>query len=199
MSRHCRSEKIILTALAILLPIAASARGRKIETYDGAIDFGAQLLHLDGGCLSVDGTVKSGSFFDDLKRVDAGSQSEYRKGGIAVAEYPEFITTSIRIMGDSCEGGAANTRFPVFSGDSYSLRFEVAWKDGMQLAPAVISPAVTNCVGSRVITNVSKDFSFPAVTCQMTIQSKGIPLGNHLIVSVFAPDGRRLTRLSAAP
>jgi hypothetical protein len=199
VSRYCCSTSILLALFLTLLPIAASARGRKIETYDGAIDFGAQLLHLDGGCLSVDGTVKSGSFFDDLKRVDAGSQSEYRKGGMAVAEYPESITTSIRIMGDSCEGGAANTRFPVFNGDGYSLRFEVAWKDGMQLAPAVISPAVANCVGSRVMTNVSKDFSFPAVTCQMTIQSKGISLGKHLIVSVFASDGKRLTRLSAAP
>jgi hypothetical protein len=31
------------------------------------------------------------------------------------------------------------------------------------------------------------------------VDSKGVPLGDHLIVSIFAPDGRRLTRLSARP
>jgi hypothetical protein len=38
-----------------------------------------------------------------------------------------------------------------------------------------------------------------SLLCQLTVESKGIPLGEHLIVSVFAPDGKRLTRLSARP
>ena len=199
VTRNCFSARIFLAMLVVLLPIGASARGRKVETYGGAIDFGAQLLHLDGSCLSVDGTVQAGHFFEDLKRVDTGSQFQYIKDGKAVAEYPESITTSIRIMGDQCQEGLSNTRSTIFSANSYALTFEVEWKDGMQLSPAVISPAIAHCVGTRVITDVNKDLAFPAVTCQMTVQSKGISLANHLIVSVFSPDGKRLTRISAAP
>jgi hypothetical protein len=199
VNRYCYSAKTLLTLLVVLLPIGASARGRKIESYGGAIDFGAQLLHFDGSCLSVDGTVKAGNFFEDLKRVDAGTQFQYMKDGKVVAEYPESVTTSIRIMGDQCEDGLTNTRSSIFGADSYALTFEVEWKDGMQLSPGVISPAIAHCVGTRVITNVNKDLALPAVTCQMTVQSKGISLANHLIVSVFSPDGKRLTRLSAAP
>lgn len=68
MSRHRYLRGIVLTSLIVaVLPIGAPARARKDATYDGAVDFATQLLHLDGGCLSVDGTVTAGKFFEDLK------------------------------------------------------------------------------------------------------------------------------------
>jgi hypothetical protein len=199
VSQHRRSAKILLALLIGLLPIEASARGRKYATYDGAVDFGSQFLNLESGCFAVDGSVSSGNFFEDLKRIDIGNQTEYRKEGRVLTEYPDSITTSIRIMGDECTPGFSNPTLPIFEGDSYSMTFEVQWKDGMQLTPAVLFPAIAHCVGTRIITNTSKDSTFPAVTCQMTVQSRGVPLMKHLIVSVFSPDGKRLARLSAAP
>jgi hypothetical protein len=199
MSRHRYLRGILLTLIACALPIGAHARGRKDATYDGTVDFAAQLLHLDDGCLSVDGTVTSGKFFEDLKRTDTGSQPEYRRGGQVVTEYPESLTTSIRIVGDQCAAALPNSPSAIFNGDSYSLTFEVEWKDGMQLRPAVLSPVVAHCAGSRILTVPSRDFTIPSITCQMTVDSRGVPLVNHLIVSVFSADGKRLTRLSAAP
>ena len=32
------------------------------QGYDGTVDFGAQLIYLDDGCLDLDGTVTSGNF-----------------------------------------------------------------------------------------------------------------------------------------
>ena len=201
MSQHRHSAKLFLALLIGLLPIGAGARSRKDATYDGAVDFGSQVLNLQSGCFAVDGSVRSGNFFEDLKRVDTGSQTEYRKEGRVLKEYPDSITTSIRIMGDECTPGFSNPTLPIFEGDSYSMTFEVQWKDGMQLTPAVLSPAVAHCVGTRIITNTSKDSTstFPALTCEMTVKSRGVPLMKHLIVSVFSPDGKRLARLSAAP
>jgi hypothetical protein len=176
----------------------ADARGRNETTYDGTVDFGAQLLHLDDGCLALDGRVTSGTFFDDLKRTEIGSRFEFRKRGRVVTEYPESLTTSIRIAGDQCTATLSNRPSSIFRGDSFSLKFQVEWKDGMQLRPAVLSPLVAHCVASSSIIP-GQDVTIPSITCQMTVDSKGVPLADHLIVSVFAADGKRLTRLSAGP
>jgi hypothetical protein len=158
-------------------------------------------LNLKGGCFAVDGSVRSGNFFDDLKRIDSGDQIEYVKEGKVLTEYPDSVTTSIRIMGSDCTQGYSGPALPIFEGNSYSMTFQVQWKDGMQLTPAMLSPAVAHCVGTRIITNASKDSTstFPALTCELTVESRGVSLMKHLIVSVFSPDGSRLVRLSAAP
>jgi hypothetical protein len=199
MGRNCYLLWVVLAIVAGMLPARTDARGRKGATYAGVIDFGSQLLHLDDGCVAVDGRVEAGNFFEDLKRVDTGSQSEYRKGGTVVTQYPESVTTSIRMMGGQCAAALADSPSAIFGGGSYSLTFGVEWKDGMEMRPAILTPVVARCVGARITTDPSKDVTFPELTCRMTVDSKGVPLGHHLIVSVFSADGKRLTRLSAAP
>jgi len=198
MNRRRILPGVLVALLVGLLPVGAPARTRNNQTYDGVVNFGSQLLYLDEGCLSVDGAIASGSFFENLKRSDSGVQPEYRKGNELVTEYPESLTASIRIIGNQCNE-ASGAHSPIFNGDSYSLSFEVNWKNGFELSRA---PVVARCVGSSVLTNPSGDgdiITAPLLTCQLTVASKGVPLANHLIVSVLASDGKLLTRLSAAP
>jgi len=200
MTRHPYFTAALLILMLGISPMCANARGRASKpTYDGAVDFGSQLLRLDDGCLDLDGRVTSGNFFNDLQRIDFGTRFEYRKRGKVVNEYPESVTTSIRIAGDRCAATLSNRPSSVFSGDSYTLKFQVEWKDGMQLRPAALSAGVAHCVGSSSTPIPAQDFTIPVITCQLTVKSKGVPLDNHLIVSIFAADGTRLTRLSAAP
>jgi hypothetical protein len=79
-----------------------------------------------------------------------------------------------------------------------SLRLVAAWKDGMDLRPAKLSPTA-DCVAMRMVTGPDLDFALPTLTCKMTVDARGIPLTDHLIVFVYAPDGKRITRISAAP
>ena len=199
MSRTGYLLWIVLALITGMFPLRAHARGRKDTTYAGVIDFGSQLLYLNDGCVAVDGRVTAGNFFEDLKRVDTGNQSEYRRGGAVVTQYPESVTTSIRMMGAQCAADLADSPSSIFGGSTYSLTFGVEWKDGMEMRPAVLTPVVAHCVGARITTDPGKDVTFPELTCRMTVDSRGVPLGNHLIVSVFSADGKRLTRLSAAP
>jgi len=198
MSRYRYRRGMLLLFILCMFPIGAKARGKSDAAYDGAVGFGAQLLHLDDGCLALDGTVTSGNFFEDLTRIETGSRFEFRKHGRVVTEYPESLTTSIRIVGQ-CAATLSNPPSSIFRGDSYSLKFEVEWKDGMQLRPAVLSPVVAHCTGYSSIPIPRQDFTIPSISCQLTVESKGVPLADHLIVSVFAADGKRLTRLSARP
>ncbi len=124
MNRRRALPGILAALLAGLLPVAAQARAKNTQTYAGVVSFGSQLLYLDEGCLSVDGAIASGSFFENLKRSDSGIQPEYRKGNELVTEYPESLTASIRIIGNQCNA-ASGAHSPIFNGDSYSLSFEV--------------------------------------------------------------------------
>jgi hypothetical protein len=196
---RCRYlQTILLTLILGASPMGASAGGNN-PTYGGTIDFGAQLLQLDDGCLALNGTVTSGTFFEDLQRIEIGNRFEYKKRGKVVTEYPESLKTSIRIEGDRCAPALSDSPSSIFQGDSYSVKFQVEWKDGMELRPAVLSPLVAHCTGSTSTPIPRRDFNIPFVTCEMTVDSRGVPLGDHLIVSVFAADGKRLTRLSAGP
>jgi hypothetical protein len=199
VSRYRHPATILLALIVVLFPTGASAGARSSSTYDGTIDFGAQLLHLDDGCLALNGTVTSGNFFQDLRRIEVGNRFEYRKQGKVVTEYPESLTTSIRIEGDPCNAALSNSPSAIFQGDSYSVKLQVEWKDGMELRPAVLSPVAAHCTASTSTPIPKRDYTIPYVTCEMTVDSRGVPLGDHLIVSVFTADGKRLTRLSAGP
>lgn len=198
MSRRLCLQAVLIVLVVCSIPLRGDARGRNEATYEGAVDFGAQLLHLNDGCLAVNGWVKSGNFFDDLKRVNVGGGFEFRKGGKIVTQYPESVTTSIHIAGDRCAPNLSNSPASIFRDGSYSLKFQVEWKDGMQLRPAVLSPVTARCVGYSSIAIPSQE-TIPSISCQLTVESKGVPLGDHLIVSIFAADGAPLTRMSARP
>jgi hypothetical protein len=198
MNRCRYLSAILLTLLFSMSPSGASAGGGNNPTYDGVIDFGPQLLHMDDGCLALNGTVTSGNFFEDLKRMETGSRFEFTKGGRVVTDYPELLTTSIRIIGQ-CAATLSNPPSSVFHGDSFSLKFGVEWKDGMQLRPAELSPDFAHCTGYSSIPIPKQAYTIPSITCQLTVESKGVPLADHLIVSVYTADGKRLTRLSARP
>jgi hypothetical protein len=185
--------------LAGMFSTAASAAGKGSAAYDGTVDFGRQVVQLDDGCVSVDGQIASGAFFDDLTRVEVGRQFEFRKHGRAVMEYPDFLTASILIGGGGCESTSPDSGSSIFHGNSYALRFQVEWKDGMQLRPAALSPVAAECTGYSRIDALGQELAGPSILCRLTVDSKGVSLGDHLIVSIFAPDGKRLTRLSARP
>jgi hypothetical protein len=199
MSRNCHCRGILLPLIIGILAIGADARRKNDTTYDGSVGFGSQVIYLNDGCVSVDGAFKSGNFFEDLKRSDTGSEFEFRKSGSVVTEYPEYLTTSIRLVGGECADTISRPPSSIFHNDSYSLRFQVAWKDGMEMRPAVLSPIVAHCTGASSTPIPSRDFTIPSITCEMTVDSHGVPLADHLIVSVFTADGKLLTRLSAHP
>jgi hypothetical protein len=197
MSRCRCLSAILLTLIFGMSPSGARAGGNN-PTYDGVIAFGPQLLLMDDGCLALNGTVTSGSFFEDLKRIETGSRFEFTKSGRVVTDYPESLTTSIRIVGQ-CAATSTNPPSSIFHGGSYSLKFEVEWKDGMQLRPADLSPGVAHCTAYSSIPIPKQDYTIPSIACQLTVESKGVPLADHLIVSVYTADGKFLTRLSARP
>ncbi|HXX44029.1 MAG TPA: hypothetical protein VEJ38_04830 [Candidatus Acidoferrales bacterium] len=198
---RCRNFGRVFLALFIsIFPLGANAAPNSNPTrYSGQVDFGAQLLHFNDGCASVHGALTAGNFFDDLKRSDHGGQLVFRKSSQIVSEYPESVTTAIRISGDPCVASLPGSPSAIFRGNAYSLKLEVYWKHEMQLRPAMLSPVEAYCVGYSSTTGRGESVRIPSISCQITVDSKGVPLEDHLIVWIIGPDGKLLTRISAAP
>lgn len=192
---HNTCIRVLLSALVVVFLIATHVRGGNHRAHDGVIDFPPQIVQLNSGCLWIDGTLTSGSFFQGLERKDRGGLFEYTNSGKSFIDYPQSVVASIRILDDQC----VSTSSPHFLlGDkrrAFSFSFEVAWKTGMQLRPAMVLPTGIQCLGASDAGGIP----IPPLTCQIRVKSEGTPLSDHLIVSVFGADGARLTRLSAAP
>lgn len=192
--------RLLLAAWIVLGMSSSAVAGGKASPADfGKVEFGTKELQLGDGCVLIQGQLTSGSFFDGLKRTDVRGRFEFHKNGAEVTEYPDSLTTSIRLVGGRCAAGLSKTPSAIFSDRSYSVKFQVEWKDGVQMRPARLSPELANCRGYSSFVLPGAAITLPTIECQMTVQSKGVPLDQHLIVSVFAADGTRLTRLSAAP
>jgi len=199
MRRYPLPFAMLLALMMFAFSQQAGARPKNESSFDGAVNFGSQVIYVNDGCVAVDGTVASGDFFGDLKRSDVSGQFEFRKHGDVVVEYPESVTATIRLVGGQCDSKLTKPPMSVFPGDTYAFTFRLDWKDGMQMTPATFSPVTAHCTGASSTPIPQRDFTIPSVTCEMTVDSKGVPLGDHLVVSILKPDGALLTRISAQP
>jgi hypothetical protein len=195
-----RFRILIFIAAATILPASTPARSKNSSASDGAIEFNSQTIDSPHGCLFVNGTLKSGVFFNELQRKDLDEGSQYSKNGHAVTEYPEMLTASIQIFGNRCSPSNPIAASSIFTGDSYTVTFQVNWKSGLDMRPATLSKEVAHCTAASALINTSDDvLTVPALNCEVTVESKGVPLADHLIVSLYGADGKRVTRISAAP
>ena len=199
-----------------LIGFRTNAGGGIEQPHNGVVDFPPQIVQIKSGCLWIDGTLASGHFFDGLRRKQLDGLPQYTSGGKVLMVYPESVVASIRILNDQCVPDSADSQSsmvrdgalsaiantagsPIADGETRQLTFQIAWKDGLQLTPILLSPVDVHCKGSSSEQSLAQSMPAPPMTCQITIKSAGIPLSDHLVVSVFGPTGERLTRLSAAP
>jgi hypothetical protein len=185
---------------AVELASGAGHSGKHREVYKGEILFSPQVLRVDDGCIAFGGAVTSGDYFRDFERIENGNNIEFRKHGQLITEYPESLTLSIRIAGSRCDESSWDLAPSFFqNGSAEALKFQGEWKEGMRLRPVEGLTVVSHSRKSSSIHFPDRDLTTYAVEYHIDVNSKGVPLSNHLIISVLTPDGKRLVRLSAAP
>src|SRR5713226_6193627 len=103
--------------------------------FDGGI-----LFQTDGGlseltCFQLTGRATAPGFFDDFKRIDDESGTEYRSGQEKVAEFPEELHVSFTMFDIPCKNQTLQPgpRKYLTQEVMKSLRFSFYWKRGIEL------------------------------------------------------------------
>ena len=136
----------------------------------------------------------AGDFFDQLeRRKTANGELFFIMHSKPVTDYPRSVT--VKLFGNSWELGDTvfDKRCPGNAAALMSsLRFKAEWKTGLSMRP----------VSKMTVRPLKKDEMVPYPSLwgyELDISSKGVPLTDHLVVSVFGRDSSPVVRFSGAP
>jgi hypothetical protein len=175
---------------------------KQVLNFDGGI-----LFQTDGGlseltCFQLTGRATAPSFFDDFKRIDDGTGTEYRSSQNTVTEFPEELHVSFIMFDIPCRSHALQPvpRRYLTQDMMKSLRFSFYWKRGIELRhienlkreAATAEPVEPYNTESKE--ELPQRFRW---FLNFTIPSASVPLTDRLVLIIRTPDGRRAARVAA--
>src|SRR5215472_8246194 len=140
------SYKLISCALAsffLVLP-GVSAQQTKhskheghdqtVWNYDGGVFFETDGSLPNGACFRIHGQMKSGDFFDNLKRIDTDKVTVFHRDSETVTKFPDSVTITFSIK-DFCPAEVQQIGIRPFLTQKMvdDLRLSVYWKHGVDL------------------------------------------------------------------
>lgn len=191
---------LIVLALAVWVAPATAAdkNSKNVVEYDAVVSMGVSSATVNGWCLAFNGLVTSGDFFRGLKRTTTSRGPQFTKGSESVSKYPDRVVVKIEGFVSRCASAPA-TKSGTDAGADLMKHFfvQAKWKTGMEMRPAEV---------------VSREISEPGVSVwqeysmrrnpwvyTMAVNSKDVPLTDHLVVVISSKDRAALCRLAARP
>ncbi len=140
-------------------------------------------------CIFFNVSLTAGDFFDGLHRINTPTGAHFRKRERTIDYFPDQILVEIRADVSICDTPEIVV-LPVAIEFMRSLRFEAKWKRESELRP-IEDPSIER-----------SQLPFGEMTrsvwlYKLTIQSKEVPLGDHLVITLITKGGERLARFSA--
>src|SRR5271154_1229872 len=184
---------IALSVAAACLLLAPSARTQsegltgKIHEYRDDVALSTGQIRSDDVCVNFIPVMQSFGFFNGLERIDTSQGSEFRRNSNPVDFFPDYLTIEINIRIEVCD---ANIYTPAKTPDVIKgMQFRVQWKRGLYLRP------VANLTIERkplVLEEGDNRMLFV-----IRLRDHGVPLSDHLILSVISAKGKIMSRMSA--
>ena len=145
-------------------------------------------------CFSLFASMDAGDFFKGLeyrKKTANHFASEFRKNGQIVSVFPEELQIGIGFQTVPCTGTKQPELSPAQVDDLLrSIDLQVSWKSGLEYRSAKL-------VGPPVL--LAKPVTIQKVVGEMYtlhVRARGVPITDHLVVSVLDPDKRVLTHVT---
>jgi hypothetical protein len=136
--------------------------------------------------------MTAGDFFDRLERRDTSQGERFFIDSGPGSDYPDSVRvnlfanvrTSNKIPFDKRCSGKAEAVMD-------SLKIKAEWKTGLNTRP----------VSKMTVRHLSRNEMAPTALWgyELAISSEGVPLTDHLVVSVYGPDSSLIARFSGAP
>lgn len=137
-------------------------------------------------CVNFGPVMTSADFFDGLQRRETPSGDEFRKNSQVVKNFPEQITVQVQTSISVCDADIYTPApAPGFVG---GIRFKAQWKRALTMRP------VAQLTVQRVA--IPSEEGDNRLLFLLKIRDNGVPLTDHLIISVISPQGKLLSRMS---
>lgn len=186
------SVSLILVLLAV--PVSSLDTGAKASRSPRVL-MGMSDAKVEDACVFFFASMSSADFFQDIERIGPPRQTQFRKGSEFVESYPEKITADVDVHVGPCQLFDEEVELSRAEKIVGQFIFEANWKRGMKMRPAEITWLARSRGPHRPMERwpgqVRNIWCF-----ELSIPSYGVPLTDHLIVSVFTPDGKRISRFS---
>ena len=215
MSRSfLRFFSAVVAALLLLVPASRASQAqqkpkkkekpvkKQVLNFDGGIVFATEGGLSELTCFQLTGRATASGFFDDFKRIDDESGTEYRSGQEKVTQFPEELHVSFIVFDIPCKSQTLQPgpRKYLTQEMMKSLRFSFYWKRGIELRhienlkweAATAEPVKPYNTESKE--ELPKRFRW---FLNFTIPSAGVPLTDRLVLIIRTPDGRTAARVAA--
>lgn len=139
-------------------------------------------------CIFFYVSLTAGDFFDGLHRINTPTGAHFRKGERTIDYFPDKILVEIRADVSTCDTPEIVV-LPVAIEFMRSLQFEAKRKRETEL----------RTIGDLSIERSQLPFGEMTRSVwlyKLTIQSKQVPLGEHLVIDLITKDGKRLARFT---
>lgn len=187
--------KRILTSALLVLAGTSHVQEFAERTSIGQVSMSADVFRFAGACWSLMGTFGHEDYFANLRVQKSREETKYLKRGKEVNNFPDQTDITLYLETAPCAHDKESSILTDVSPEQAieSVKFKVAWKRDEYLRPAKINSFHID--KQFAITNQS----FPARKvwkAALSVESLGVPLSDHLIVSMMSKDGVRLARIS---
>ena len=176
--------------LLLLAPIArAQSEGLtgKMHEYKDDVSLSNGQIRAGDVCVNFIPVMQALGFFNGLERIDTPQGSEFRRNSQAVDYFPDYLTLEINIRIEECD---ANIYTPAKTPDIIKgMQFRVQWKRGLYLRP------VANVTIERKPLQMEEGDN--RMLFVIRLRDHGVPLSDHLILSVISAKGKIMSRMSA--
>jgi len=190
--------RLTLASIALLPGLAASALAQQTKPieYKRVVLVG-MVTHQKGKfCTEFAAFMTSKDFFEGLEAKETPSGRIFAKGKTQVTEFPETITVEIQALMHDCAGQVWGpmrlpTDLSVAKPFMSALNFQLKWKRLLDERPANYSLTVSSPESAFWPENDP-----PYWTYDLEINSKGVPLTDHLVIEIHSKDQALVARLA---
>jgi hypothetical protein len=184
-----------LLALVTLPIVSSRATAPKTTKAPCRVAQFADLSEIDGAFMVIRGVLGPGSFFKDLRCLDADGNTVFTNDAGEARTFPDRVTITLFIIGPVPLTEFAQPK-KLNAESMLGLRFSANWKRGVKMRPV---KALRELTASE---SQPPDFAIPLNVRQcwiyeFAIEDTNVPLTDHLILCIFSPENKRLARLSA--
>lgn len=192
-----------VTILATVSCAASASSDQKKEDWndDGGIFIGTEGSIPDGPCFKLYLRVNSPHFFDELKRVEAGGKTIFRRGQEILTEFPDKLDLSFSIRDLPCTVQLQPAAQPYLTPAIVdSLRLSFYWKRGTVMRPVPHISRVSSKVeritpyATELANTLPEKFEW---FTRFEVPSAGVPLTDSLVLIFRTADGRIAARVAA--